>query len=126
MRRVFAIAVLIGFITSLSLPVWATACAAMASAPMCHRTMDHHHHCDSMMEERDETAAPDSVPAVRDLPGKCPMQCCLRANTANAPAIPAISFLPMLVSAENSISYAPVIFRTAGFSSHTDRGPPIA
>lgn len=125
MRRIFAITLIASLIFSVASPAWATACAAMNKTPMCHRTAAHHHHCDMMMDQEDETTTPDSELAVRSLPGKCPMQCCIQAQAGNWTAVPAISFLAQLTVAEYHTVPAKVVFTRNGFSSHTDRGPPL-
>lgn len=125
MRRIFAITLIASLIFSVASPAWATACAAMHKTSMCHRTAAQHHHCEMMMEQEDETAAPDSEAAMHSLPGKCPMNCCMQSQARNAAAAPAISFLPKLAVTEYHAVPAAVVFTRNGFSSHTDRGPPL-
>jgi hypothetical protein len=55
---------------------------------------------------------------------KCPMNCCVQAVPPTVAALPAASFIPQLHVIEASIHVFAVKFSSAGFSSHTDRGPP--
>lgn len=125
MRRIFAITLIASLIFSVASPAWATACAAMNKTPMCHRTAAHHHHCEMMMEQEHETATPDSEAAMHSLPGKCPMNCCTQSQAGNSVAAPVISLLPQLAVAEYHTVLTTVVFTRSGFSSHTDRGPPL-
>ncbi|HEY6970372.1 MAG TPA: hypothetical protein VJA94_14280 [Candidatus Angelobacter sp.] len=140
MRRVFASALIVVLVASLSLPVWATACAHMAKTPMCHRAPAQHHshptarkdgarwgphHCDGMGDEN-EMAVPNSDRRVSDLPAKCPMQCCMQATVSKvAVAVKnAIVFHP--ITSHERVERPGILFTSNGFSSHTDRGPPAA
>lgn len=77
------------------------------------------------MQQEDETAAPDSEAAMHGLTGKCPMNCCMQSQAGNGVAAPAISLLPLLAVAEYHTFPTMVVFTRNGFSSHTDRGPPL-
>jgi hypothetical protein len=56
---------------------------------------------------------------------KCPMTCCMQAGSRTArPAPLAVSFTPFLFS-ESFREFESQIFTATGFSSHTDRGPPL-
>jgi hypothetical protein len=52
------------------------------------------------------------------------MDCCGASVVTNAAAVAAATPLPSLVATDQSFNFVPVTFTTAGFSSHTDRGPP--
>lgn len=125
MRRILAITSIAALILSMAAPVWATACTAMDKVQMCHRTVAQHHHCDTMMEPQDETVVPQSEAAFKDLPGKCPMQCCMQAQAGNGTVLPAAVLLFTLLVSEYRIDFPGITFTSTGFSSHTDRGPPL-
>jgi hypothetical protein len=125
MRRIFAITSLLALVFSMASPVWATACASMGTTPMCHRNAaQHQHHCDMMMEQQDGTAAPDSAAVFGSVPTKCPMQCCLQSQAGNGTAVLIVPLIFQLAVSDYRTHFSTVIFVSAGFSSHTDRGPP--
>lgn len=128
MRRILAIASLMALILSVAGPLWAAHCASMGKVAMCHRSVaqQHEHHCDTMMEEQNDTGAPDSESTIRSLPAKCPMQCCMQTQSGTETAVSAISLLPELTVSDSAIDFPTIIFVSNGFSSHTDRGPPQA
>lgn len=126
MRRVFAITTIAALIFSLASPVLAAGCTAMSKVQMCHRGMPQaHHHCDMAMEQDEGTAAPDSEPRFNSLPGQCPMQCCMQDQACNGTAVLADSGVTRLVASEYRVDIPQVAFTRNGFSSHTDRGPPL-
>jgi Ni/Co efflux regulator RcnB len=129
MRRFLSITVVAALLSSMLSPMMAAACAgtgkavschAMAAADHCDRPMHQHHHHDA--------ATPESKTAFSagDDEAKCPMDCCMAGHPRNGAAVSANSFLPPLAVSDREIHYAPVTFTIAGFSSHTDRGPPRA
>jgi|SRR5215471_12308789 len=138
MRHAVAIALVTALLVSLALPVWAAACGEMSRVPICHRTVTHHHsdqtahknhsapHCEMMAPQQEEAPAPDSEQAVSDLSGKCPMQCCMQATAPNVAATSRnnLVFQPAVSDAQIEVRH--IVFVIRGFSSHTDRGPPIA
>jgi hypothetical protein len=142
MRQFLAITLVTALAVYMAMPVWATTCSAMAKVPLCHRTASHRHHsdqalrtagehhgsshCDMAQEQEGENALPAIETAVRGVPGQCPMQCCMQGKAKTSSAILGASFLPVLVSYENHRYFLEVIFARPGFSSHTDRGPPLA
>jgi hypothetical protein len=82
------------------------------------------HHCHDMdaMMAQDRDAGP--VVAGYSDSDKCPMNCCVQAVPPTVAALPAASFIPQLHVIKTSIHALVVTFSSAGFSSHTDRGPP--
>lgn len=52
------------------------------------------------------------------------MNCCVQGATKDGAVPAAASLLAPLAVTDQELSYAPVMFTSAGFSSHTDRGPP--
>ena len=133
MRRLLAITVITALICSTGMPVWASACEAMHKAPMCHRTPSSQttpashaqHHCDMMMDD-DQSGQSESNSIMKDHASECPMQCCMQANAGTGHAIPAAGLIAVLLSSEDHVDVPAVTFITPGFSSHTDRGPPVA
>jgi hypothetical protein len=78
--------------------------------------MEHHHHADSDSES-------SAIAAVQQ-DQKCPMSCCIQASsTAARPANASANSTPLLVSQAFTL-FESQVFVAAGFSSHTDRGPP--
>jgi hypothetical protein len=88
---------------------------------MCHR-MAAHHHCEMMGHQDDSDSEPES--AVTSHPGDCPMDCCMRDSAGTGIAAVSITAAPLLLIAQDRVSYSTVLFTSNGFSSHTDRGPP--
>lgn len=110
-------------------PAWAaSACPGASQTAQCHRMemggMAHHHHCDAMASEDQDAAASDAATLVAGDSGKCPMNCCVQGNVQTGTIAAATSLLPQLVAAGKELHFTPVMFASAGFSSHTDRGPP--
>jgi hypothetical protein len=127
MRRIFAITSILALVLSMASPVWATACASMGKATMCHRgAAQHQHHCDMMMQQQDEAATPDSEAVFGSVPTKCPMQCCLQSQAGNGTAVLIVPLIFQLAVSDYRTNLSTVIFTSVGFSSHTDRGPPLS
>ena len=116
-------------------PPYVMAAAMAKDASMaCHRpalaaTPVAHHHCHDMadMGDQESTAGVEGVGAAMSAtPEKCPMQCCTAMRSANQafPVAPGpITGMPVI---EVTIPVVKIVFIRSGFSSHTDRGPPIA
>jgi len=85
--------------------------------------MHEHHHHDAAM---DESKPGLSGVSLADNDAKCPMDCCTAGHPRNGAAVSATSFLPPLAVSDREFSFTSVTFISAGFSSHTDRGPPLA
>lgn len=137
MRRVLAITVIAALICSTGLPVWAQICATGQKTPMCHRMQASQqaaqkampaHHCDSMAmeDEQDATVPSGSEAIIKGGSSECPMQCCTQANAGTNSAVPATGLKAVLLSSADHVDVPAVTFTTPGFSSHTDRGPPVA
>ena len=137
MRRLLAITVITALICSTGMPVWASACETMHKAMLCHREPAKNqvtrraaaaHHCDSMIMEDEQDAAPasDSKTFVKGSSQECPMQCCTQAQAGTSSAVASAALIDGLISSEDHIYIPAVAFSTPGFSSHTDRGPPVA
>ncbi|HLJ86886.1 MAG TPA: hypothetical protein VKZ53_08680 [Candidatus Angelobacter sp.] len=112
----------------------------MASTMMaCHRAghMDHStsQHCEGMLEQASAgnhspgQSGSDHTSGSRltsiDEPSKCPMNCCLQMG-GNHGATITINYGDSQQSiVERIIPSISIVFTTSGFSSHTDRGPPL-
>jgi hypothetical protein len=137
MRRLASISAMMAMLLSLFSPLLAQAQGAEVSHPMaCHRAPGEaantsaaakHHHC-AAMAGTSTPASPSNKPSLtagKDLP-QCPMDCCTQGHPQNGTALSSLSKLPMLVATETVRQIVSVTFVSAGFSSHTDRGPPAA
>ena len=124
MRRLWSITVLAAQVAFLMSPAWTQGINGVhcQGATMCNRALHAKHHCAAMNQ------APGAAgPAASGLPARgCPMNCCVARSLPNATGLVSFSFVPPLAVAETEIHFVPVIFISAGFSSHTDRGPPAA
>jgi len=128
MRRFFSIATVLALLSSMTSPLLAAACTGTGKAVSCHggamphcdRPMHHHHHGDDAAPE------PISTLSAGESDASCPMDCCTPGHPqTGAPATTSTNFSPLVLSDLN-VHFVPVTFTSAGFSSHTDRGPPTA
>ncbi|HEX2330152.1 MAG TPA: hypothetical protein VHN74_15610 [Candidatus Angelobacter sp.] len=133
MRRVCSILTVMGLLFSVVSPVWAADVESMQ--PMqCHREhmqtarpdqpQVHRQHCHGMDESPVQTSAETSVRAV-NAAKQCPMNCCVEGMTQSVSVVPAAVYLPLVVVTDRSIPHTLITFISSGFSSHTDRGPPL-
>jgi hypothetical protein len=135
MRRVFSISIVLVLLFSTFSPLWAADMDTMQE-PSCHRmpmqdaSAKHKakraqaHHCDSMDMQAMQSSSGFSI-----TPGhshSCPMNCCIQGAPTSGAAVSAAAFLPPLAVVEAEFEFASITFANAGFSSHTDRGPPAA
>jgi hypothetical protein len=99
----------------------------MQIVPACHRLKQTQaaHHCNEMMRERKSVTTGTEAPTIKATPSQqnCPMACCGDRLITNA-VVAASAPIPQLVVTDKSRNLVPVTFTSAGFSSHTDRGPP--
>lgn len=89
------------------------------------------HHCDGMEMTGDgrEMAAAQPSDAGSIAPThshSCPMNCCVQGTPTSGAAVAATPLLPLPADSEAELHFASIVFASAGFSSHTDRGPPLA
>lgn len=127
MRRLLAITSVLTVLLSMASPVWATRCAAMGKTSMCHRNVaQHQHHCDDMTMQQDESPATNSETAFKGVSEKCPMQCCMQSQAGSGTAVLLVPFVFQLAVSDYHTNPSGVIFASVGFSSHTDRGPPLS
>ena len=125
MRRILSIATVMALLSSLVSPVMA-ACMGTGKAISCHteatphcdRTMHHHH------QEQAEATSEFALLA-GDNDAKCPMDCCTPGHPQSGTALAAASLLPPLTVSDQNFHVPALTFISAGFSSHTDRGPPL-
>jgi hypothetical protein len=128
MRRILSIATVVALISSSFLPLMAsTGCREAGKAMSCHGGAMPH--CDRAMHEHHHDAAP--VESASSFSGaednyKCPMDCCSPSHLTTAASPASSNFLPPLAVSDRNFHFASVTFVSAGFSSHTDRGPPQA
>jgi hypothetical protein len=125
MRRFLSITVVAALLSSMLSPVMAAACTGTGKAVSCHAMAADH--CDRPMHQHHHgAAAPESKTALSaaEDQAKCPMDCCMAGHPTNSAVVSANSFLPPLAVSDREIHFTPVTFTIAGFSSHTDRGPP--
>ena len=90
---------------------------------MCHRAT-HAHDCGMMEHHHDASGSGSSGVAAFHQDEKCPMSCCMQASSATArPATSSATSTPLLIF-QAFTPFESQVFTAAGFSSHTDRGPP--
>ena len=129
MRRSLSITVILALFSSMLQPIMAAACTGTGKAVSCHAlavnhcdrpTHQHHHHA--------AAAAPESKAAfsVASDDPKCPMDCCTPGHLRDGATVSTHPTLPPPAVSDQKIQFASVVFMVAGFSSHTDRGPPAA
>lgn len=124
MRRVLPITIVLALCWTMVSPAWAAVCShGNGAAMMCHRTA-HSHDCGSMDHQQDDPGSGSTISAAQP-DEKCPMTCCMQASHAVAKPVPlAVAIVPLL-SSQAAPLFESQVFTTAGFSSHTDRGPPL-
>ena len=126
MRRSLSITVILALLSSMLSPVMAAACTGTGKAVSCHaiaaehcdRPMHHHHGATASESKTAFSAAPDDA--------KCPMDCCTPGHLRSGATITTNPDLPPPAVSDSKIQFVTVVFTIAGFSSHTDRGPPLA
>jgi hypothetical protein len=94
----------------------------------CSRHSEQHntkHHCDEAAEKAIEWPDNGQVIAANTTQS-CPMNCCDQGTLKSGTALVSHFFLPVPVISEVSLHFSSVVFLRAGFSSHTDRGPPLS
>lgn len=127
MRRYVSITVIAALFSSMLSPLMAAACTGTGKAVSCHAVAVDH--CDRPAHQHHHHAAPapESTSAVSAAPddAKCPMDCCTPGHLRSGAAVSSNSFLPPLAVSSRQMHFVPVTFTIAGFSSHTDRGPPL-
>jgi len=134
MRRSLSITVILAMVSTMLSPIMAAACTGTGKAVSCHavavdhcdRPMHQHHHHGAAAPEY--MAAPKSKAAFSAAPddAKCPMDCCTPGHLRSGATISTHPDLPPPAVSDLKVQFVAVVFTVAGFSSHTDRGPPLA
>jgi predicted cobalt transporter CbtA len=128
MRRILSIATIAALISSFLSPLMAAACTGTGKAVSCHAAEapssepvmhEHHHHHDAAPTQKSKSALSASADET-----KCPMDCCTPGHLRTGAAVATNTFLPPLAVSNGKSHFVSVTFTSAGFSSHTDRGPP--
>ena len=111
------------------LPLLAASCPHVKQAAACHRTEIQAHQCNMMHDHHGDASDPEpDGPGYSDgqVSHSCPMDCCAAGQRTKAAAAPMASPSSPLTITEHCTRLVSVVFASAGFSSHTDRGPPTA
>jgi len=130
MRRFASITAVLSLLSAMMSPTMAAACTGTGKAVSCHAMPVEH--CERVAHEHHHAVAPVADPtssisaSVAQDDSKCPMDCCRPGHRESAGAIDTSSILPSLAVSDQAFHFVPVVFTSAGFSSHTDRGPPSA
>ncbi|HZE25136.1 MAG TPA: hypothetical protein VE054_14160 [Blattabacteriaceae bacterium] len=132
MRRSLSITVILALFSSMLSPIMAAACTGTGKAVSCHavavdhcdRPVHHHHHQAATPES---ASAPESKTAFSAAPddAKCPMDCCTPGHLRSGATVSTHPTLAPPAVSDLKIQIASIVFTVAGFSSHTDRGPPL-
>ena len=127
MRRSLSITVILALVSSMLSPIMAAACTGTGKAVSCHAVAVDH--CDRPMHQHHHhgMAAPESTTAFTVAPddSKCPMDCCTPGHLRTGATPSRNPDLPPPAVSDLKIQFVAVVFTVAGFSSHTDRGPPL-
>jgi hypothetical protein len=134
MRRSLSITVILALFSSMLSPIMAAACTGTGKAVSCHAVaVDHcdrpvhhqHHHHQAATPE--SASAPESKTAFSAAPddAKCPMDCCTPGHLRSGATVSTNPDLPPPAVSDLKIQIAAIVFAVAGFSSNTDRGPPL-
>lgn len=130
LMRFVSITVIVALLCSPLLAAMPACCAQAGRPTLCHiQKQERHHHCAEMQEqqpERDDTPG-THLRATGATPERCPMTCCcVQANAGKHAALLNDSVLRVSLVTLDRLHVQQVPFRSNGFSSHTDRGPPAA
>ncbi|MGH9522076.1 MAG: hypothetical protein ACRD3E_06060 [Terriglobales bacterium] len=99
---------------------FATAAYAKSLPACCRR--DGMHHC--MMTHAEMSSAENSSTAVGTLPQTCPIRRSVRSTATGYFTLPPQTPLSFLLRFSAVVAHESLVFLSAGFSSHTDRGQP--
>lgn len=97
------------------------------SPAACHRSpiaAQEHAHCTGMEHRHPAQSSTERSIGADGHSQDCPMNCCTQSVPPNSAAPAAISTSPSLLVVNEVLHLNCIIFLSAGFSSHTDRGPP--
>ncbi|HEY2499406.1 MAG TPA: hypothetical protein VGK24_20280 [Candidatus Angelobacter sp.] len=122
-----SITTVVALLSSMLSPVMAAACTGTGKAVSCHAGAAPH--CDRTMHQHHHDAAPtksNSAFSAGEDNAQCPMDCCTPGHPSNGAAVSADCLVPPLAVTVHNFRFSSITFTVAGFSSHTDRGPPLA
>ena len=128
MRRLLSITTIFALIASLTPQLWAAACSDSKQIVACHRPSAQAskvHHCDGMAQTESRGPSSTEFAPAEHSPGDCPMDCCAQRHQPTSATLPALTAVPQLTVSDLQLAIVPITFSTPGFSSHTDRGPPL-
>jgi hypothetical protein len=134
MRRSLSITVILALFSSMLSPIMAAACTGTGKAVSCHAVAVDH--CDRPMHQQHhhhQAAAPESASALESKTAfsaasddaKCPMDCCTPGHLRSGATVSTHPTLAPPAVSDLKIQIAAIVFAVAGFSSNTDRGPPL-
>lgn len=139
MRRLIAISAIAALMLSLNSPLLSATCEHGKPITACHRVQEqkpqrphcemmHHHDRRGDASTVEESLPASSEPTIQSAASSqnCPMDCCQLGDRTNAAALAITPSLPQPTTSKQPCSIPSVVFLSAGFSSHTDRGPPNA
>lgn len=130
MHRAISITTMAALLSTLVLPAMPNSHAGNGTRVVCHRApVTRIHQCAEM--EITDDSHPEGRPAESTVfgsneTGNCPMDCCccVQANSGkNSVLVPAHQLFAAVDVQDETQSHS-IVFRSRGFSSHTDRGPP--
>jgi hypothetical protein len=126
MRRLISISMALALVFSLVSPLLAEACMHSNGRATCHRASHglSHRHCEGMEAGDEEMPAPAPGGSVTGVSQKCPMNCCLMAQTGKQTAVANPIFAVPQLAVSGKLRSVVIVFMATGYSSHTDRGPP--
>src|SRR5262249_1924208 len=120
---------IVALMSSAALPLLAASCPHVKQAVACHRTQIEAHRCNMMHDHHGDASHPEpdgpAYSASQESHG-CPMDCCAPGQRTKAIAAPTATLISQIEVTDHFAQPASVVFESAGFSSHTDRGPPTA
>ena len=123
MKRAAALVSVAALVFSLASPTW-TMCFGGGHRSLCHRVAARVDPCHGQAAEGPMRSS-GSEASAQSTPDPCPMNCCTQARISESVAIPEPPPLPELASAGQKFDLHSIVFSINGFSSHTDRGPPL-
>jgi hypothetical protein len=126
-RRLFSISAIVALLTSLVPAHVLMICHVSSQRRICHRAAGTVNHECGMMHEQESSSQDDSSSQIvaADLQSKCPMNCCFQFNSSTGALAVVHDGHPQRMVIEYNLQPALVVFAANGFSSHTDRGPPL-
>jgi len=96
--------------------------ASLATMPACCRR-NGKHHCTAVAHMHGRLPE-SSSPTLSNLPEQCPMRRCVRSNVSAPFTLASREIERVPAACSTAVIHDSVTFTAAGFSSHTDRGPP--